>query len=88
MVKLRLALAFALLAAAPALGAVDVLVGRYDVRGSGANLRETVLNTANVDPARFGKLFSYEIEGAVYAQPLVVSGLLVRGRATCCTWRR
>ena len=80
MVKLKLALAFALLAAAPALGGVDVLVGRYDLRGSGANLRENVLNTANVNPARFGKLFSYEIEGAIYAQPLVVSGLLARGR--------
>lgn len=80
MVKLGLALAFVLLTAAPALGGVDVLVGRYDLRGSGANLRETVLNTANVNPARFGKLFSYEVEGAVYAQPLIVSGLRVRGR--------
>jgi hypothetical protein len=80
MVKLSLTLALALVAAAPARGGVDVLVGRYDLRGGGANLRETVLNTANVNPGRFGKLFSYEVEGAVYAQPLIVSGLPVRGR--------
>jgi hypothetical protein len=80
MVKLSFALVLALMAAAPARGGVDVLVGRYDLRGSGANLRETVLNTANVNPDRFGKLFSYEVEGAVYAQPLIVSGLLVHGR--------
>jgi hypothetical protein len=59
---------------------VDVLVGRFDRRGSGANLHETALNTSNVNPAKFGKLFSYEVEGSVYAQPLIVSGLQVSGR--------
>ena len=80
MFKLSFALALALVAATPVHGGVDVLVGRYDLRGSGANLRETVLNTANVNPGRFGKLYSYEVEGAVYAQPLIVSDLPVRGR--------
>ena len=80
MFKLSFALALALLAATPVHGGVDVLVGRYDLRGSGANLRETVLNTTNVNPGRFGKLYSYEVEGAVYAQPLIVSDLPVRGR--------
>jgi hypothetical protein len=60
--------------------AADVLVGRFDARGTGANLSETVLTTATVNPSRFGKLFSYEVEGAVYAQPLVVSRIPVRGR--------
>jgi outer membrane protein assembly factor BamB len=58
---------------------VDVLVGRYDERGTGANQHETVLNTSNVNPVSFGKLFSYEVEGFVYAQPLIVSGVLVNG---------
>ena len=60
--------------------AADVLVGRFDARGTGANLSETVLTTATVNPSRFGKLFTYEVEGAVYAQPLVVSRIPVRGR--------
>src|SRR6266849_1046311 len=59
---------------------VDVLVGRFDSRGTGANLRETILNTRNVNPSDFGKLFSYEVEGFVYTQPLIVSGMGVRGR--------
>jgi outer membrane protein assembly factor BamB len=58
---------------------VDVLVGRYDKRGTGANLHESVLNTSNVNPSSFGKLFSYEVEGFVYAQPLIVSGISVNG---------
>jgi outer membrane protein assembly factor BamB len=60
--------------------AADVLVGRNDVRGTGANLAETLLTTANVTPATFGKLFSYEVDGFVYAQPLLVSELSVGGR--------
>lgn len=59
---------------------VDVLVGRFDHRGTGANLTEKLLNTTNVNPAHFGKLFSYEIDGFAYAQPLIVSGIRVHGR--------
>ena len=60
--------------------ATDVLVGRNDPAGTGANLRETALTTTNVDTATFGKLFAYELEGAIYAQPLIVSNLPIRGR--------
>lgn len=83
MVKAFAAITLAVLSAAPTISAgagVDVLVGRYDRRGSGTNLREAILNTSNVNPARFGKLFSYEVEGFVYAQPLIVSGVRVQGR--------
>ena len=59
---------------------VDVLVGRYDTRGTGANLDERILNTTNVNLAGFGKLFSYEVEGAIYAQPLIVSAVRIGGR--------
>jgi outer membrane protein assembly factor BamB len=83
MVKVLLAVAlisqFVISAPCSAAG-VDVLVGRYDWRGTGANLHESVLNTFNVNPSGFGKLFSYEVEGFVYAQPLIVSGVSVRGR--------
>ena len=59
---------------------MDVTVGRYQAAGTGANLAETILNTGNVNPVHFGKLFSYEVEGAVYAQPLIASGISIADR--------
>src|SRR3954466_260419 len=72
-------LAAAMLAAAPrALHAqVDVTTNRYDGARSGANLAETTLTTANVNVNQFGKLYSYPVDGAVYAQPLYVRGVKI-----------
>src|SRR5262249_62156754 len=44
---------------------------------TGQNLVETVLTPANVRPATFGKLFSYALDGAVYAAPLYVAGVTI-----------
>jgi hypothetical protein len=74
------AVAWSIASARSASGAVDVTVGRFHPTGTGANLTETLLNTSNVNPSQFGKLFSYEVEGFVYAQPLIVSGISIRGR--------
>ncbi len=41
-----------------------------DNNRSGANLNETILNTSNVNPDKFGKLFTREVDGQIYAQPL------------------
>ncbi len=60
---------------------VDVLTNRYDRQLSGANLRETRLTTQNVNVNQFGKLYSYPVDGAVYGQPLYVSGLTIQGAA-------
>lgn len=38
-----------------------------------SNTAEHVLKPANVSPATFGKLYSYYVDGAVYAQPLHVT---------------
>lgn len=46
---------------------------------SGLNNNETLLSPANVTPATFGKLFSYLVDGYLYAQPLYVSGLTIGG---------
>ena len=54
---------------------VNVLTNRYDNFRTGANLNETVLNTANVNAHQFGKLFSHNVNGYVYAQPLYVAHL-------------
>lgn len=60
---------------------VNVLTSRYDPQRTGANLRETALTIANVNPTQFGKLHSYPVDGSVYAQPLYVSGVVIGGRA-------
>ena len=46
---------------------------------SGWNATETTLTFANVNPQEFGKLFSYAVDGYVYAQPLYVPGINVNG---------
>lgn len=59
--------------AAEETGLVNILTHHNDNRRTGANLNETILNTANVNSRQFGKLFSRTVEGFVYAQPLYVS---------------
>ncbi|WP_346926605.1 prolipoprotein diacylglyceryl transferase family protein [uncultured Arthrobacter sp.] len=68
-----------LLLSSPASGQVNVLTNRYDGARTGANLSETVLTVANVNPSQFGKLYTYPVDGSVYAQPLYVSGVVVNG---------
>ena len=58
----------------------DVLTYHYDNARTGQNLREKVLTPVNVKTATFGKLYSFPVDGAVYAQPLYVSNLSVGGR--------
>src|SRR5262245_27814547 len=54
----------------------------YDTSRTGANLNETVLNTSNVNPGQFGKLFTRSVDGFIYAQPLVISDLSIPGKGT------
>lgn len=59
---------------------VNVLTFHNNNARTGANLNETILTPANVKPATFGKLFTYPVDGYVYAQPLYVSGLDIPGQ--------
>jgi hypothetical protein len=61
---------------------VTVPMNRYDRFPTGANTQETVLNSTNVNAASFGKLYSYYVDGAVYAQPLYVPAVRIPGRGT------
>ena len=69
-----------LAAVCPLAAQVSVLTYQYDVSRAGANLKETVLNPANVNAAQFGKLFSDPVDGYVYAQPLYVPAVDIPGK--------
>lgn len=60
----------------------SVLTNRYDANSTAANTHETILNTTNVNPAKFGKLYSYYVDGAVFAQPLYVSSVTIPGHGS------
>ena len=58
---------------------VNVYTRSYDTSRTGANLQETVLTPANVNPTNFGKLWTFHTDGEIYAQPLYVSNLAIAG---------
>jgi outer membrane protein assembly factor BamB len=59
---------------------VDVLTQRYNVDRTGHNPLETVLTPGNVNTKTFGKLFDLEVDGQIYSQPLIVSGIDAGGK--------
>jgi len=54
---------------------VDVLTAHNDLSRQGLNSNETMLTQANVNTSTFGKKFQLLVDGQIYGQPLVVSGL-------------
>jgi hypothetical protein len=58
----------------------QVVTSQYDNARTGANVRETILTPANVTRGKFGKLFSWPVDGDVYAQPLYVPGVEIPGK--------
>src|SRR5262249_2616521 len=66
--------------ASAATAQINVLTQHNDNQRTGANLNETILNTANVNVGQFGKLFTRNVDGHLYAQPLYVSNLNIGGK--------
>ena len=58
---------------------VNVATWHNDQARTGANTQETILTTGNVNVTQFGRLFRISVDGQVYAQPLVVSGVQIGG---------
>ena len=59
----------------PAFAATDVLTSHNDLARTGLNKREWILRPGNVSATDFGKLFVANVDGQIYAQPLIVAGL-------------
>ena len=63
----------------PPPSSVSVPTWHGDNARSGLNANETILTPANVASGKFGRLFSYLVDGYIYAQPLYVSNLTING---------
>ncbi len=61
--------------------AVNIPTWHMDNARTGLNSNEVLLTPANVNATTFGKLFSYLVDGYLYAQPLYVSNLTIAGAA-------
>jgi hypothetical protein len=58
---------------------VNVLTNKNDNARDGQNIKETLLTPATVSATQFGKLYAFNVDGYVSAQPLYISGLAING---------
>ena len=60
----------------------SVLTFGYDNTRDGANTNEFVLAPQNVNVTNFGRLFTYLVDGYVFAQPLIATNVTIPGKGT------
>jgi hypothetical protein len=75
-----LALSVLFVVAPYARGQAQMTTSQYNNARTGENPSETTLTPNNVNPRTFGKLFSLQVSGDVYAQPLYLAGLEIPGK--------
>jgi outer membrane protein assembly factor BamB len=73
-------LACLLLCALSSSAQVSVLTYHNDLARTGQNLQETILSPSSIHAGRFGQLFTYAVDGQVYAQPLYLQGVNIPGQ--------
>src|SRR5437868_12397775 len=72
MKRLRVAWGVVALALGAAGTTAQVATSQYDNLRTGATPNEKTLTPQNVNAKQFGKLGAFKVDGAVYAQPLLV----------------
>src|SRR6266567_4311549 len=58
----------------------DVVTYHYDNQRTGENLKETALDTSNVNSATFGKVGEFAVDGQIDGQTLFLSQLAIPGQ--------
>jgi hypothetical protein len=77
-----LSLTIACLTSAAGQSTLGVFTQQYYNARTGNNIYEKILTPKNVNATKFGKLFSFTVDGQVYAQPLWVQGVNIPGQGT------
>jgi uncharacterized repeat protein (TIGR03806 family) len=74
------AVSFTTLASGPFVTPVSMTTYHYDNTRQGADTNETWLTPGDVNTNTFGKLFSYDLDGYVYAEPLIITNVTIPGQ--------